>query len=89
MCFIFRRCLLDDLLRPRQPDDVSKPLENSFRHTGHGDSFGTSWGNPMTIENVTFRKAKNTSDGSKILSSFVSPISDRRKSMFISIKTNL
>ncbi len=71
------RCLVDPL-RPIQPEDVSKPLKNTFAHTGHGDTFGKSWGNPTTIENVTFRKAKAAGDASN--GNTCSPVADRRKS---------
>ncbi|XP_055598876.1 activated Cdc42 kinase Ack [Uranotaenia lowii] len=29
---------------------ISRPLHDSFRHTAHGTAFGTSWGNPGTLE---------------------------------------
>ncbi|XP_058826658.1 activated Cdc42 kinase Ack isoform X2 [Topomyia yanbarensis] len=29
---------------------ISRPLHDSFRHTAHGAAFGTSWGNPSTLE---------------------------------------
>lgn len=29
---------------------ISRPLHDSFRHTAHGTPFGTSWGNPSTLE---------------------------------------
>lgn len=75
----FRRCLVDPM-RPRQADDVSKPLEDSFRHTGHADMHGNSWGNPTTIENLTFRKSKNLPEASRRSGGFSSPRGDRRKS---------
>ena len=31
-------------------DDISKPLEYSFIHTGHGDSGGNTWGHPDKID---------------------------------------
>lgn len=30
--------------------DISRPLNQSFRHTGHGSVLGTSWGNPAFID---------------------------------------
>ncbi|XP_053680345.1 activated Cdc42 kinase Ack [Anopheles nili] len=29
---------------------ISRPLHDSFRHTGHGSPFGASWGNPGSLE---------------------------------------
>ncbi|XP_058118561.1 activated Cdc42 kinase Ack [Anopheles ziemanni] len=29
---------------------ISRPLHDSFRHTGHGSPFGASWGNPTSLE---------------------------------------
>ncbi|XP_050089786.1 activated Cdc42 kinase Ack [Anopheles aquasalis] len=29
---------------------ISRPLHDSFRHTGHGSPFGNSWGNPASLE---------------------------------------
>uniref|UniRef100_A0AAG5DI95 Non-specific protein-tyrosine kinase n=1 Tax=Anopheles atroparvus TaxID=41427 RepID=A0AAG5DI95_ANOAO len=29
---------------------ISRPLHDSFRHTGHGSPFGASWGNPSSLE---------------------------------------
>lgn len=33
-------------------EDISKPLKNSFIHTGHGSPFGKSWGSPAVIDDV-------------------------------------
>jgi hypothetical protein len=30
--------------------DISRPLKNSFIHTGHGDVGGKSWGSPIVID---------------------------------------
>ncbi|XP_065200150.1 activated Cdc42 kinase Ack [Planococcus citri] len=79
---LFPRCILDPM-RPKQSDDISKPLRHSFIHTGHGDFYGKSWGNPTTIEDLQFRKSKLTNDvasssGSSFMN-FTSPLSDRKK----------
>ncbi|RZF48730.1 hypothetical protein LSTR_LSTR015470 [Laodelphax striatellus] len=47
----FPRCLVDPL-RPKAAEDISRPLSNSFIHTGHGDPFGRSWGSPVAIDDV-------------------------------------
>lgn len=84
-CIIFLfRCLLDPM-RPKQPDDISKPLGHSLIHTGHGDPYGKSWGNPATIDDLSFRKAKSTnekesSSSTSSFKKFASPLSDRKKS---------
>ena len=31
-------------------EDISKPLKNSFIHTGHGDVGGSTWGDPGFID---------------------------------------
>ncbi|XP_035213671.1 activated CDC42 kinase 1-like [Stegodyphus dumicola] len=48
---IFPR-LIADRQRPITGDDISKPLRNSFIHTGHGDISGRSWGSPGHIDEV-------------------------------------
>ncbi|GFY59022.1 activated CDC42 kinase 1 [Trichonephila inaurata madagascariensis] len=48
---IFPR-LIADRQRPITSDDISKPLRNSFIHTGHGDISGRSWGSPGHIDEV-------------------------------------
>lgn len=30
--------------------DISRPINQSFRHTGHGSVFGASWGSPAFID---------------------------------------
>lgn len=30
--------------------DISRPLNESFRHTGHGSVLGNSWGNPSFLD---------------------------------------
>ena len=49
---IFPRCIAKDL-KNLIPDHISKPLKNSFIHTGHMDPMGKkSWGNPEFIEKM-------------------------------------
>ena len=48
---LFPRCLVDPL-RGMASEDISKPLKNSFIHTGHGSPFGRSWGSPAVIDDV-------------------------------------
>uniref|UniRef100_A0A182TKP0 Uncharacterized protein n=1 Tax=Anopheles melas TaxID=34690 RepID=A0A182TKP0_9DIPT len=40
---------------------ISRPLHDSFRHTGHGTPFGASWGNPATLEMEGEVKLRNKS----------------------------
>ncbi|XP_039296989.1 signaling mucin HKR1 isoform X2 [Nilaparvata lugens] len=47
----FPRCMVDPL-RPKAAEDISRPLSNSFIHTGHGDPYGKSWGSPAAIDEV-------------------------------------
>ncbi|KAH3741328.1 activated CDC42 kinase 1-like isoform X2 [Dreissena polymorpha] len=42
--------------------DISKPLKNSFIHTGHGDPGGKSWGNPGEIDEVYLRNPMEPPD---------------------------
>ncbi|XP_076300615.1 activated Cdc42 kinase [Lasioglossum baleicum] len=58
---LFPRCLVDPMRR-RQPEDISKPLENSFIHTGHGAPFGKSWGSPIYIDDVYLRNPMEPPD---------------------------
>lgn len=39
-------------MRPKVAEDISKPLQNSFIHAGHGAAFGESWGNPAYIDDM-------------------------------------
>src|SRR5699024_7650234 len=49
---LFPRCIANDL-RSLNRNDISKPLKNSFIHTGHMDPMGKkSWGNPEFIEKM-------------------------------------
>ncbi|XP_014483921.1 PREDICTED: uncharacterized protein LOC106749216 [Dinoponera quadriceps] len=57
----FPRCLVDPMRR-KQPEDISKPLENSFIHTGHGAPFGKSWGSPSFIDDVYLRNPMDPPD---------------------------
>lgn len=57
----FPRCLVDPMRR-KQPEDISKPLENSFIHTGHGAPFGKSWGSPIYIDDVYLRNPMDPPD---------------------------
>lgn len=48
---LFRRSV--DLMRRKASDDISKPLKNSFIHTGHhGDASGNNWGFYDKIDQV-------------------------------------
>ncbi|KAF3420992.1 hypothetical protein E2986_05824 [Frieseomelitta varia] len=51
-----------NLIRRKQPEDISKPLENSFIHTGHGAPFGKSWGSPIYIDDVYLRNPMEPPD---------------------------
>lgn len=57
----FPRCLVDPM-RKKQVEDISKPLENSFIHTGHGAPFGKSWGSPIYIDDVYLRNPMEPPD---------------------------
>lgn len=49
---VFPRCVAKDL-RAINSNSISKPLKNSFVHTGHMDPLGAkSWGNPEYIEKM-------------------------------------
>ncbi|XP_046483431.1 activated Cdc42 kinase Ack [Neodiprion pinetum] len=58
---LFPRCLVDPMRR-KQAEDISKPLENSFIHTGHGAPFGKSWGSPVFIDDVYLRNPMEPPD---------------------------
>lgn len=50
---IFPRCIGSKDMRTLKGNDISKPLKNSFIHTGHMDPMGKkSWGNPEFIEKM-------------------------------------
>ncbi|XP_029633277.1 activated CDC42 kinase 1 isoform X4 [Octopus sinensis] len=43
-------------------EDISKPLKNSFIHTGHVDVSGNFWGNPVSIDEVYLRNPMEPED---------------------------
>lgn len=49
-------------MRPKMPDDISKPLQNSFIHTGHGSAFGESWGSPAYIDEMYLKNPMEPPD---------------------------
>lgn len=49
-------------MRPKMPDDISKPLQNSFIHTGHGSAFGDSWGSPAYIDEMYLKNPMEPPD---------------------------
>lgn len=78
---IFPRCIVDPM-RPKQSEDISKPLQNSFIHTGHGSAFGESWGSPAFIDDMYLKNPMAPPDVLGLhLDSKPSPqLCDRRKS---------
>lgn len=58
---LFPRCIVDPM-RPKQSDDISKPLQNSFIHTGHGSAFGDSWGSPAYIDDMYLKNPMEPPD---------------------------
>lgn len=60
LLYLFR-CLVDPMRRKDQTD-ISKPLTNSFIHTGHGDPYGQSWGSPAEIDEVYLRNPMDPPD---------------------------
>ncbi|KAK4875251.1 hypothetical protein RN001_011673 [Aquatica leii] len=57
----FPRCLVD-ANRPTCTEDISKPLKNSFIHTGHGSAFGESWGSPAYIDDMYLKNPMKPED---------------------------
>lgn len=55
-----RHCV--DPQRKLGGNDISKPLKNSFIHTGHGDPGGKSWGDPGAIDEVYLRNPMEPPD---------------------------
>ncbi|KAF4521875.1 hypothetical protein B566_EDAN008407 [Ephemera danica] len=51
-----------DPLRRKVTEDISKPLHNSFIHTGHGSAFGQCWGSPSHIDEVYLRNPMEPPD---------------------------
>ena len=59
---IFPRCIASTLRR-RRTDDISKPLRNSFIHTGHGSiQQNGSWGSPSFIDEVYLKNPMEPPD---------------------------
>lgn len=58
---LFPRCIVDPM-RPKISEDISKPLHNSFIHTGHGSAFGESWGSPSHIDEMYLRNPMDPPD---------------------------
>lgn len=57
----FPRCACESLCR-RSPRDISRPLRNSFIHTGHGDASGRTWGSPAFIDDMYLRNPMEPPD---------------------------
>ncbi|XP_044732904.1 uncharacterized protein LOC123295568 [Chrysoperla carnea] len=77
----FPRCIVDPM-RPKVSEDISKPLQHSFIHTGHGSAFGKSWGSPSHIDEMYLKNPMEPPDVIGInLAESVSPqkLPDRRK----------
>lgn len=58
---LFPRCVTSPLRR-KLPDDISKPLRNSFIHTGHGSIDEKSWGSPSFIDEVYLKNPMEPPD---------------------------
>ena len=58
----FPRKIVEDMSGRRFPD-ISKPLKNSFIHTGHGSHRGKTWGNPEYIDDVYLRNPMSPPEG--------------------------
>lgn len=58
---LFPRCITE-LPRPMNTNDISKPLRNSFIHTGHGSVEGKSWGSPAFIDDVYLKNPMDPPD---------------------------
>lgn len=58
---LFPRCVVNPSRR-MLPDDISKPLKNSFIHTGHGSPTGKSWGDPSQIDDMYLRNPMEPAD---------------------------
>ncbi|GLV34191.1 Activated Cdc42 kinase [Carabus blaptoides fortunei] len=76
----FPRCLVDPM-RPKVAEDISKPLQNSFIHAGHGSPFGKSWGSPAFIDDMYLRNPMDPPDvlGFKQDPVTTPQLSDRRR----------
>ena len=59
----FPRKIVEDLSGRRNPE-ISRPLKNSFIHTGHGSHQGKNWGKPEYIDEVYLRNPMNPADAS-------------------------
>ncbi|XP_044755752.1 activated CDC42 kinase 1 isoform X1 [Coccinella septempunctata] len=78
----FPRCIVDPM-RPIQTEDISKPLQNSLIHTGHGSAFGESWGSPSYIDEMYLKNPMEPPDviGTGINGKPMPQLSDRRKTI--------
>lgn len=57
---------------------ISRPLQESFRHTGHGSSFGKCWGNPSVLD-PEYLAGKITGEGVQLRSKTLGSIQTDRK----------
>lgn len=85
----FPRCLVDPM-RPKVAEDISKPLQNSFIHAGHGSPFGKSWGSPAFIDDMYLRNPMEPPDvlGIKQTDPITPQLSDRRRKSAASSQKN-
>lgn len=87
---LFPRCLVDPMRR-KQAEDISKPLDHSFIHTGHGSAFGESWGSPSYIDDMYLKNPMDPPDlmGLKRRPKPSPQLCDRRKSSTKSLNGSL
>lgn len=80
-------------MRRKASDDISKPLRNSFIHTGHhGDASGNNWGFHDKIDQVYLNNPMEPPDllgGSSSVVESSPPILPSRKNMTPKKNTNL
>ena len=60
----FPRRIVEDVSGRRA--DISRPLKNSFIHTGHGSHQGKTWGNPEYIDDVYLRNPMSPGDNNNV-----------------------
>lgn len=71
--------------KPRASGDISRPVGDSFRHTGHGSPFGTSWGSPAFLDPAYLSgNLKGPTDSVELRAKSIDPagvsrLHDRRK----------
>lgn len=68
LCFIIKIIYFFDcrniveMFKLKTHCDISRPVKESFRHTGHGSPIGNSWGSPAVLDPLHLHSSSSSKD---------------------------